>query len=363
MVSVRGYADVMGMSPAWLGERTLTGSATVDVEKVKRYRTTIKEFASEKGDDNGYYKRRREKSSGTQIQLILVDGLLTHFLNIGSSTTLRTLFNDYAEKRGISLRSLRFTYDEKTLFLSSIGNTTPDELNMVNQDVITVHNTKILHESGNIGYPTKIEPTYVRSQKRNNSTKKKKDRGKKEQRKQEEPIKTLAECKASHSRILSKLHEEVQSKLKGIRMRLNTLDLKQQTPKQKRKNKTKKKTQKNVVDHQMMFRNYGIGGKAGKPYFAVHVGEVENLFKTTKPSRNVLYSASTLDLHGYTRDEALLKLNKSLPAWVDIAMKGSYPFVIPVMIVCGCGNQVLSETVEKWIRGHAQVANSPKGLL
>ena len=173
----------------------------------------------------------------------------------------------------------------------------------------------------------------------------------------------MEEHKAHHSKILSSLHEEVRSRLKEIRTRLNALDLERQQPKKKRIKKRKKKTNQNVIEHQTMLANSGVGGKAGKPYFIVQVGEVQNLYKTTKSQQNSPCSASTLDLHGFTREDALVKLDESLLAWVDTAMQGSYPFVIPAKIVCGCGNQVLSETVEKWIRNREQVANSPKGCF
>ena len=45
---------------------------------------------------------------------------------------------------------------------------------------------------------------------------------------------------------------------------------------------------------------------------------------------------------------------------IDIAMKGNHPFVIRVDIVCGRGNQVLSELVASFIRDSPQVANRPK---
>ena len=38
------------------------------------------------------------------------------------------------------------------------------------------------------------------------------------------------------------------------------------------------------------------------------------------------------------------------------------PFVIAVDIVCGGGNQVLSELVAQFIRDNSQVANRPKGI-
>ena len=68
----------------------------------------------------------------------------------------------------------------------------------------------------------------------------------------------------------------------------------------------------------------------------------------------------TIDLHGLTKDEALSKLDECLPKWVDIAMKGEHLWVIPVNIVCGGGNQILSEAVEAWIRQNTKVSNAPK---
>jgi hypothetical protein len=70
-----------------------------------------------------------------------------------------------------------------------------------------------------------------------------------------------------------------------------------------------------------------------------------------------------LDLHGLTREEALVKLEESLKVWVDTALKGSYPFVIPAMIVCGGGNQILSEIVQKWIKSKNNICNAPKNSI
>jgi len=333
----------------------------------------VMEYVGQIGDDwSGSSPRSHHKPSSkktpdeTQIQLILVDDTNEderHSFDIGSSTTLKSLFNDYAEKRGVSLRSLRFSYGGKTLFLSSVGNKSPDELNMQDQDVISVHDTNNASQetsTSRSNQTNKSTPEKAKATK--NSPKRTKCKGKKKQNKQEEHVKTLEDYKAQHSKILSKLHEEAQHRLKEIRTRLNALDLECQAPKKKRKNKRKKKASVNV-DLQF-FPKSGVGGKAGKPYFIVQVGEVQSLYKTSKPSvlssQHSSCSASTLDLHGYTREKALVKLDESLKVWVDTAMKGSYPFVIPAMIVCGCGNQVLSETVEKWIKSTRNICNAPK---
>jgi DNA-nicking Smr family endonuclease len=66
-----------------------------------------------------------------------------------------------------------------------------------------------------------------------------------------------------------------------------------------------------------------------------------------------------IDLHGCNQIEALDKLNQSLPQWEKYAMEGSYPFVAPVVIVCGGGNQILSDTVSQWIKEN-NVSNAPK---
>ena len=66
-----------------------------------------------------------------------------------SSTIVKILFADYAEKRGVSLRSLRFAYDGQPLFLSQIGKRTPYQLGMRDQDVIAVHDASAPVETKN----------------------------------------------------------------------------------------------------------------------------------------------------------------------------------------------------------------------
>ncbi|KAL3768182.1 hypothetical protein ACHAW5_007916 [Stephanodiscus triporus] len=192
---------------------------------------------------------------------------------------------------------------------------------------------------------------------------------KKEQVKQDKPtIPSVDDYKRQHSMILSKLHEEVQLRLKDIRTRLNALDLDHQQPKSKNTGIKKSTPTKEGPDDQMLLRESGVGGKAGKAYFVVQVGEVQNLYKTTKTSAlaSPMHGQSglpTLDLHGCTRVRAVVKLNKSLKVWVDTAMRGYDPFVITAVIVCGCGSQELSETVQEWIKSTSQVRNAPKNHL
>ena len=47
--------------------------------------------------------------------------------------------------------------------------------------------------------------------------------------------------------------------------------------------------------------------------------------------------------------EALQVLNESLPVWMENAMH-EYPWTVVVNIIYGGGNQIISESVEHWIR-------------
>ncbi len=53
--------------------------------------------------------------------------------------------------------------------------------------------------------------------------------------KQDKNTMTVEDYKMQHSMILSKLHEEMQYRLREIRMKLNTLDIERQPPKSKNK--------------------------------------------------------------------------------------------------------------------------------
>ncbi|KAL7525597.1 hypothetical protein ACHAXR_001074, partial [Thalassiosira sp. AJA248-18] len=79
-----------------------------------------------------------------------------------------------------------------------------------------------------------------------------------------------------------------------------------------------------------------------------------------KTSKSWTRPTATVNLHGYLKDEALGTLDDNLSVWVDVAMRGEYPWVIPVDVVCGGGSQILSEAVKVWIRSNRQVANRPK---
>ncbi len=275
----------------------------------------------------------------------------------------------YAYKRGVPLRSLRFSHAGETLLLSSAGLISPKAFGMRDNDVIMVHgenkhrerSSSVINNENTVSSSSR--KTCHTKAKTNNQAKKK-SKVKKNPNQNEEPVVTSENNKAKHFKILSKLHEEMQPRLREIRMTLNTLGLERQSPKSR--NKKNKKVTKEDTNH-LIVAETGVGGKAGKPYFVVQVGEEQYLYKSNKSSARTSQnsphgprSVSTLDLHGCTREEAVIKLNESLKVWVETAMKGSYPFVITAEIVCGCGSQVLSETVQTWIKSTKQVRNAPK---
>ena len=166
---------------------------------------------------------------------------------------------------------------------------------------------------------------------------------------------------------MTKLHEEAQSQFKDIRQHLNNLTLERTGPKDKSSSKRGTKSDAAAAMPQIIVNNPqtdGLGGKAGKAQYLVQVGEVSNLYKSSKQRANSFATLKTvtIDLHGLTKQQAIETLDEHLPKWNDSAMSGFYPFVIPVEIICGCGNQILSEVVEQWIRSKENVSNAPKNL-
>jgi DNA-nicking Smr family endonuclease len=267
---------------------------------------------------------------------------------------LKTVFNEYAENNSVSLKSLRFTYAGKTLFLSTAGKKTPDELHMLDNDVIEVHSTQEAEPSDEDKQTQKTKKTGSKKQKK--SCKKTRSKPKKGSSKIEF-VNSDEEYKEEHSRILTKLHDEADPIFKEIRQRLNALNLLKHQP----KSKAQSKKAEQVCPYSSFNPSpVGVGGKAGKTRFDVNVGEVTNLYKSSKSLGIVSSNVSIIDLHGCTQEEAISRLNEGLKEWNELAMLGQYPFIHPVTIVCGAGGQVLSESVEKWIGQQHNVSNAPK---
>lgn len=245
----------------------------------------------------------------------------------------------------------------KTLFISSNGNSTLAELNITDRSFVTV--AEVTPPPPVTAQPKKVK---------NSSTKKSgkktyKKKGGKKQKKQRQSNcsynnNTLETHKVEHSRKMSLVFEEVETSFKEIRQRLSNLSIKK-TPK---KSAVPKKTSHDVK-LELASVDKGIGGKAGKTIFPLLVGRAENLYLSAK-KKNQRCNLRTIpcDLHAFSKEEALEKLSSSLPVWFETAMMGEHPFVIKVDVICGGGNQVLAEVVERWIRQNKQVANRPKSF-
>lgn len=111
-------------------------------------RKGVNSYVCQIGDDwksspNTRSKLPQKESDGALIQLVLLDKTNggEQSFDVPSSLTLKNVFTDYAEKRDTSLRSLRFSFRGKPLFLSQCAKKCPDELGMKDQDIILVHDT------------------------------------------------------------------------------------------------------------------------------------------------------------------------------------------------------------------------------
>jgi hypothetical protein len=273
---------------------------------------------------------------------------------VGTSTQLKTVFIEYAEKKSVSLKSLRLSYRGKLLFLSSVGKKTAAELGIGDNHTIEVdYYNQCKQDDTDKSSPHKK----IKAQ-----AKKKKDYSQKTTSKSRkgsskiEVVNSSDEFKEEHSKMLTKIFEEADTKFKLIRKELNSRSLLMMRPKTKFDTKQSTRVPScSVFDPTCNC----FGGKAGRIRFEVHVGEINNLYKSSKSSYQPS-TMSTIDLHGCTREEATLKLDAGLKEWNDIAMLGSYPFLHPVTIICGGGSQLLAETVVTWIKQKHNVANAAK---
>ncbi|KAL7534038.1 hypothetical protein ACHAXR_005609 [Thalassiosira sp. AJA248-18] len=318
------------------------------------------DWNEKRGNSRASSSNNSSNEARPKIRIVLLDDLTkeTCELCIERSTTLKSLFNEYAEVRDASLRSLRFSYEGQTLFLSSAKNKTPEDLGM--NDLDTIHVIDLTQTSRDEETVTETVSTLKDSPSRPK-------RGQKSKRRAQPTAteKTKEDLRIEHSKILTKMHEEAQPRFKKIRQRLNNLSIERLQPKIKsRRPRFVPPLPQTIISNP---NTAGLGGKAGKPKYVVQVGEVQNLYKTSKLRRggvqaSTTFQAISIDLHGHTKAEAIKLLNDKLPMWNDIAMSGSYPFVMPVEIICGCGNQVLSEAVGQWIKCNEKVSNAPKNM-
>jgi len=279
---------------------------------------------------------------------------------ISGSNLLKWLFRAYSRDKSVALKSLRFACEGRQLFLSSAGKKTAAELGLKDGSVITVSSAQ--HpSSATDGTAKKIalkKPRGAPSNKKRNQKNKKKAAS-------NQSYSALSEeekLKQQHSKAMSLVFEECSGSFKLKRQILDSMKLKRTPPKDKSKTS-------HALPSTAPISNpppNGLAGKAGKLHFDIQVGEAENLYKTwstTSFNRNLQSKRIiTIDLHGLTKKDALARLALALPKWVDIAMRGEYPWIIPVKIICGRGNQILAEAVKDWIRCNKNAANTPKSL-
>lgn len=270
-------------------------------------------------------------------------------------TTLREFVEFYKSVKYYPANTtFRLRYRGRTIFLSSCGNKSLEELGITHRSFVTVSEVKPLE-------PATVLPKKAKSKEPKNGKKKGGNNNKKSKKKRNDCIyesNTMQDKKVEHSRRLSLVFEEADATFKEIRRSLINLSLEKTLPKDKSASSSKGDAD---IDKDTPSTE-GTGGKAGKIVFPLLVGEVENLYSSGKKTKHTNLRKLSIDLHGRSRSEAMDVLDEALPSWVDTAMAGEHPFIVKVDVVCGAGNQVLAESVEKWIRAKKQVANRPKSF-
>jgi len=304
-----------------------------------------------------YLKKNEPENSDRFLNVRIITGHETERYNVECDAPFKQLLAKCADDRHTSIKSLRIKHNERTLFISGIGKKTLLELGIQDYDTIEVTILQTTNET------TSNEPLKQPSPKGKNKKRNNKKKHKKSNKKRPVQVAPPEDLKGEHSKLLGKVYEEAEPTFKEIRQRLNAMNLERTKPKQ-RTSPSKITKPVEVVDNPLGDDQL-LGGKAGKTQFIIQVGEVSNLYKTIKLSsagRGRRKEDVMIDLHGLTAEEAVYRLDKHLPDWIETAMKGTYPFVIPVKIVCGGGSQVLAEVVENWIKENDNVANAPKNM-
>ena len=305
-----------------------------------------------------YLTGSKPKEANEFLMIQLVDTHAIESLMYKANDTFKELLTKYAEDKDTSIKSLRIKHNDRMIFLSSMGKETPRAFGIQDYDTLKI----TIMQSTPTETSTKEEPKQ-QSKGRNKKKNKKHKKSKKKQPVHIAPPEDKEE-KARKQWMFSlyRVFAEAEPTFKEIRQRLNAMNLERTKPKQ-RTSPSKSTKPVEVVDNPL--DDGQLGGKAGKTQFIIQVGEISNLYKTTKQSsaaRGRRQDDIMIDLHGLTAEEAVFRLDKHLPDWIEMAMKGAYPFVIPVKIVCGGGSQILAEVVENWIKQNDNVANAPKNM-
>lgn len=257
---------------------------------------------------------------------------------------------------------LRLKFNDKNLFLSSARKTTVADLGVNQNDSFIIMSTYSNTEKSSI---PKVNTSNSSTVSKPKLVQRKPSQHKPSQKRSPWAGVIDTESKEyyrrQHSAMMEPVFKEAEPTFQEIRKKLNDLNLKRTKPKIRSIIATRKPLE--AIDHNIDSAE-SSASKAGKWSFIVNVGEVDNLYKTSKHSKLLPpHPTSTLDLHGFSKKQALNALSNNLPSWIDKAMKSDHPYVIQVEIICGKGCQVLCEVVEKWIKSERQVANAPKRKL
>ena len=146
--------------------------------------------------------------------------------------------------------------------------------------------------------------------------------------------------KREHSHSMNPVLEELDPRLKDIRNQLNKLTIQNNPPKVRGHN-----TKRSGVSQQTS--TFALADecrvkKAGKVAYPILVGEASNIYK----AYTLLHRRFAIDLHVCSNEEALEKLAKSLPVWVDTAIRDSAPWAVVVDNIYGGGSQILPDAVK-----------------
>mmetsp|Transcript_19636 Transcript_19636/g.32186 ORF Transcript_19636/g.32186 Transcript_19636/m.32186 type:complete len:538 (-) Transcript_19636:85-1698(-) len=340
---------------------------TKSKSQVKDYINQIGSDWNETPSGNSKVKAIRKRASTGMnvdsdkfIDIILIDAHTKKETNMrcGLTFPLKLLIKKFSDDQGLPLKKLRFSYKGKNLFISTLGQKSAQDLGISHLDSIFVYNKDASDDeatSSSSSDESSKENRHSSPAVVTPSLKKFKPFSRKNSHTPCAYVLQEEQDRRNHSRKLSQIFEEAEPRFKEIRQKLADLSLECQP-------KAKSRPQKRVPSRVQPIDNpctTGQGGKAGVPFYVVHVGETKNLY-TTRHTLIGRKNSLSIDLHGYTKAQALEELDTKLPEWVSTAQRGSYPFVIPVTIICGGGNQILSETVDQWIKSNDNVANAPK---
>ncbi|KAL3789542.1 hypothetical protein HJC23_001350 [Cyclotella cryptica] len=257
-------------------------------------------------------------------------------------------------------RNLRFQFKGRPLFISASGKKTMAQLGFQDNDVLYIEEiiTLPFEKLAKKDKSWRYSGMSISDSKRPYTNAKVATKNEKAMAFSPQRV-DIEDYAVKHSKMLTAILEEAEPIFKERRRRLNEMAIKNCTPKARR-------NQKMTVSNDIPGLSFSHGresrGKAGKSVYPVLIGDRDHLFSSRKKSFHFGKPIQIIDLHGYSCQEAIQMLDNYLPKLLEYAMV-SIPWVIPVDIVCGCGNQVLSEIVEQWIKRTCGVANRPKSYL